>query len=133
MPDEDMKIPNAEDKTPAEGEAEVLTDGSQTDKGGERKEAEAKKEEIQEIVLKLPAESLLDDVDLERIKTEAKAKGLSQKDAEELLAKEHSHIQGVQAKQKKQLDAMKEGWKKEVENDPVLGGKDAAKHREVCN
>ena len=132
MPDLDVEIPDAEDKTPAEGEAENSTDGSQTDKGGEKKEAEAEKEEVQEIVLKLPAESLLDDADLDRIKTEAKAKGFSQKDAEVLLAKEHSYIQGVQAKQKKQLDAMKESWKKEVENDPVLGGKDAVKHREAC-
>lgn len=137
---EDVKKEDAtQDNTEgASGEGEVK--GDETPKGGDADTTDTEPEggEVKtdvkavEITLKLPDGSLLTPADIERHTTHAKENGLSQEAAQELLDRDHNTVKSFHEVQKKQLDDMRKVWVKEIQDDPVYGGKDAKKNQEIA-
>lgn len=126
---EDASKDNTEGASDAEDVKDVTPEGEDADKaegGGDKTDVKAV-----EITLKLPDGSLLTTADMERLTTYAKEKGLSQEAAQELLDRDHSTVKTFHEVQKKQLDDMKKVWVKEIQDDPVYGGKDAKKNQEI--
>lgn len=127
---EDVKEDATKDDTEGaldEGEVKIETPPKDAE-GGEAKTDD----HAVEITLKLPDGSLLTPEDIERLTTYAKEKGLSQEAAQELLDRDHNTVKSFHEVQKKQLDDMKKIWVKEIQDDPVYGGKDAKKNQEIA-
>jgi hypothetical protein len=70
---------------------------------------------------------------IEEIAAEAKAKGLSNEAAQELLAREEGAVLADRAREVAALEARKAEWINEVKNDPEMGGENANKTAELAN
>lgn len=79
-----------------------------------------------EFKLKLAEGSRLSTGDLERIVAEAKAGGLSEEQAQQLLQREDSAVARYVDAQDKELNEERARWRKESESDPEIGGQKIA-------
>jgi len=109
-------------KTGAEGKTaeQVAAEKVQADKAAaEKAAAEAVPERYD---LKLPEGTLLQTADVDRLKAEAKALGLTQAEAQEYLDTHHKAISSFHEAQVKQVDEIHAGWRKDAEADKEIGG-----------
>ena len=75
--------------------------------------------------LKLPKDSLLDPVELENVSKYAKANGLTNEEAQDIL-------EGESARMATHVDSQKEKWSTEWKNDEEIGGADFQKNVELA-
>lgn len=85
-----------------------------------------------EYTLALPEESPLDDSAVQRIAAEAKERGLTQEQAQELLNRESEAVSGYAKAQSEAFKQAVDGWKSQIENDKELGGAEYAKNAELA-
>lgn len=86
--------------------------------------------------LKLPKDSLLDQAKLADVASYAKAKGLTNEEAQEVLERENASIAAYVDTQKKQQEEawekQKEEWVTEWKNDKEIGGEEFKKNAELA-
>ena len=82
--------------------------------------------------LKLPEGSLLDASALEKTAAFAKAQGLSEKQAQALLEREHADATASQTAQEKALEERRGAWIAEAQADKEVGGVNFAKNAELA-
>lgn len=112
-----------------------------TEKKPEAPAAPAKKEEAapaksgppDKYELKMPDGSRLEAGYVDKIAAYAKAHGLSQDAAQDLLNRESVNRNEFQEAQVAQLKAQSDAWKEEFLNDPVVGGEKGAENAELAH
>lgn len=75
-----------------------------------------------EVKLELPKDSKLVQADVDRIVADAKARGLSQEQATDLLHREHQAVAGYEARQATEATKQRTDWQNTVKTDPEIGG-----------
>lgn len=109
--------PQGGDKTNSDGKSESgdtkAKPGSKTGEGSEASK---------ELSLKAPENSLLEKGALERISAEAKQRGLTQEQAQEIVERENQALTRFVKSQRQDLDRDVERWTKEANEDVNLGG-----------
>ena len=91
---------------------------SASDKAEPPKQAQAP----EKYTLKMPKESLLEASALERIEAEARKRGLSNEDAQALLDRDHSTVNGFMESRKTAMAGIVKEWQEEWHSDKELGG-----------
>ena len=130
----DEKTQTAQDTTQADAGRKAADDGEAQDTGADTRASDTKKAEAtssakgketqmpEKYDLKLPKGSLLDSSAIERISAHAKAKGLSNEAAQELMDREEQAIVSYHEGQMKQVEEIRTGWLKAAETDKEIGG-----------
>jgi hypothetical protein len=72
--------------------------------------------------LKLPKESILDPSHIEKIEAFAKAQGLSNEKAQELLNRDSDIVAGYHESLKQKSSTQSQAWLQELKADPAIGG-----------
>lgn len=124
------ETPPAEEKPPeetpaADDKTKKPDDKKVDDKGDQTKDKNSPPEKYD---LKLPANSPVDPSRLEKIAAEAKAKGLSQEQAQELVEREHTVVNDLVESH----NAKVQTWLQESTNDKEIGGPDINRNIELA-
>lgn len=82
--------------------------------------------------LKPPEQSHLDAKDLERIAADAKARGLSQEEAQKLLERDNGILASYAERQKEQFAQTRTTWVEAIKTDKELGGDKLSKNMELA-
>jgi len=127
--------PAAMVETPPSAPGKV-DDKAVADAGKVAAEQPPKKESAKAVVpekyeLKMPDGSKLDQKHLESVSTYAKAKGLTNEQAQEFLNRESDAVKSLHDAQMAGLQERKTSWKKESELDKEIGGDNFAKNVEL--
>jgi hypothetical protein len=130
-PAEEVLYAEADEKQKAKEEVkEVSPEGAEAPKE-EVKEEVAKTEEKKEdekFSIKLPEGALLDNTAVERIAADAKAQGLSEKQAQWLVERENALLKA----QTEAIEAKKTEWLELSKADKEIGGANLPKHAELA-
>ena len=100
----------------------------------ERQETEAKKEAgiPERYELQLPKDSLLKQEHVDKVAAEAKARGLSNEDAQKLLERDNSVVSGYLEQTKQNLTELSNKWVDQIKADKELGGEKFNENAELA-
>jgi len=113
---------SVDEKTFGSKEPEPKAEPKASAEGAAAKGAEGGQPVVKPIELKLPEGSLLEAGAVERVKTLAKERGLSQEQAQELLDREHQVLASYAEGQKATLTKTMNAWVEELKGDKEVGG-----------
>jgi hypothetical protein len=111
--------------------AEVKAPEVPADKAAETANSEAKTDVTFE--LKLPENSLLDQTKVDEVLAYAKAKGLNNEQAQDLLNREDATLKTFIANQNETLAKVSQEWKQQAMTDKEIGGPDFNKNVEMAH
>ena len=86
-----------------------------------------------EITLKAPDGSKLSQAHIDRVAADAKAKGMTQEQAQAMLERDHNLISEIYGEQETQFKNQIDQWKSEAASDEEVGGADHAHKVEIAH